>query len=58
MGGIGAFLGFHGDEGANPGGRARSFLVHDDVDFGDGTMLGEKILQVVLDDVEGKIPDV
>jgi len=52
-GGLGALLGFHGDKGKSAWLPAE--FVHDHIDLGDGAVSGEKILELVLGGVEGKI---
>jgi hypothetical protein len=50
-----AFFGAaHGDEPETAG--AAGFTIHDHVGFGNGTVLSEKLVQILLGGLEGKIP--
>ena len=49
------FRGFHGDKG-EAAGFAGHPILHE-VDLGDWAVLGEKILQIVFDRVEGQVSD-
>jgi hypothetical protein len=55
-GSLGAFRGGHGHEGEAAG--TVGGTIHHEVDFGDGTAGGEKVLQVVFGCVKGKVPDI
>ncbi len=55
-GGLGLFVGAHGDE-AETTGIARD-AVGDEADFSDDAVRGESVLEIVLGGVEGKVSDV
>ena len=53
---LGSFRRRHGNKSKAAGTAAHP--IHDEIDFGDWTKLGEKLLQIVLGSVEGKVPDI